>query len=263
MLCIENIPDTVTDMTGTFRSTGLTEVPELPAKVKVLEYAFSNCRGITKVDFSKLPSSSYSFQGAFLGTSVTEVKITFADMDKKESSTLDFAFCFCQCSLLKTVVIDCTNLTTDKKLWLQAICQDCTVLESFELINFPETDIMTMPGSECCAGMFRNCENLVSVKNEGYFCFSGETIFQNCKKLKTIETKGFVGIFPSEGLEAAFQNCEVLEGTYYIQLLKVSDIYDGFYRNNSLEKIKEKLKYTFKGCSDKVTFYVGCKPLVD
>lgn len=259
---VENIPGTVTDMLHAFSCTGLTEVPELPENIRGLDYTFDSCGGITEVDFTKFPSTVYNFMSTFSNTNVTNVTITFDNMEEKDSTTMEFDYCFSGCTKLKTMVIDCTNLTTDKLLSLGGICRDCTALESFELINTPENHIM--PGARFAGNMFANCENLVSVKNEGYFEFCCDWIFKNCKKLKTIETKGFVNLVSNDDLDKAFLNCETLEGTYYIQLSENSGFYQAFYKNvGLLEETKEKLKYTFKGCSDKVTFYVGCKPLVD
>lgn len=255
---IENIPDTVISMANTLSRTALTEIPELPAHIQDLDYTFSGCTGITEVDFSKLPSSIQSFDGAFENTSVTNVTIAFPE--SKETS-LSFAYCFSDCSQLKTMVVDATNTNINYGLWLQGICDGCSVLESFELKNIPANH--NYPGAYCASSMFKDCENLVSVKNEGYFYFSGNEIFENCSKLKNIESKGFVELYPDASLKQAFMGCESLEGTYYIQLASNSQIYKGFYENKNLDDIKEYLNDTFKGCSDKATFYINCKPLVD
>lgn len=254
---VENIPDTVISMDQTFSHTALTEVPELPAHIEQLDYTFSGCTGITEVDFSKLPSTIHDFSGAFKNTGVTNVTITFPET--REAQT--FTYTFSDCSQLKTMVIDASNLNPDYSLWLHGLCSGCSALESFELKNIPDNH--SYPGADDASQMFEDCENLTSVKNEGYFYFSGDSIFKNCSKLKTIETRGFVNLYSYDSLENAFMSCETLEGTYYIQLSPISKIYEGFYENKYLEKVKENLTYTFKGCSEKVTFYINCKPLVD
>ena len=257
---IENIPDTVTDMSRAFSGTGLTEIPKLPANLEKLDYTFSNCTGITEVDFSKMPSSAWDFSGAFKGTGVTNVTIAFPEQ-KNVKYYLNFAYAFSDCTQLKTMVVDASNTDPNHEIWLQGLCDGCSELESFELKNIPENH--KYPGAYSAGNMFTDCKNLVSVKNEGYFFFSGSEIFENCTSLKNVETKGFSKLFSDDALDKAFMDCKALEGTYYLQLYKNSKIHEGFYENKDLENIKEKLKYAFKGCSDKVTFYINCKPLVD
>lgn len=258
---VDNIPDTVISMKYTFEWTALTEIPKLPANLKEMTYTFYGCAGITEVDFSKLPISIEKFNGAFGHTGVTNVTIAFPERKKIEGDQLWLAYCFSGCSQLKTMVVDASNTDPDKKLWLQGLCSECSALESFALKNIPEDH--QYPGAYACTQMFQDCESLVTVKNEGYFYFSGDEIFKNCSKLKTIESKGFVELYSYDTLGNAFMNCAALEGTYYIQLKNNSVIYEGFYENKDLDKVKEYLQNTFKGCSDKVTFYINCKPLVD
>lgn len=258
---VVNIPNTVVSMENTFSRTALTEIPKLPANLKKLNYTFFGCSGITEVDFSKFPSSIRDFGGAFRNTSVTDVTIAFPEQKNTEGYILDFAYCFSYCDKLKTMVVDASNTDPNRQFWLQGLCCECSALETFELKNIPADH--EYPGAYCSSSMFRNCTNLVSVKNEGYFYFSADQTFKNCSKLKNIETKGFVKLSANDNLEKTFMDCEALEGTYYIQLKQNSEIYEGFYENKNLEQVKEYLNYTFKGCSDKVTFYVNCKPLVD
>lgn len=257
---VENIPDTVTSMEGAFRGTALTEVPELPSHLENLSNTFMDCKGITKVDFSRFPSSISKFDFAFSGTSVTDVTVVCPKL-KDIYETVFLRWCFDECLQLKTVVIDATNVNEEAYINLQGICQGCSALESFELKNIPEQ--YKYPGGKGPASAFAGCKNLTSVKIEGYFDYGADMVFKNCKKLKTIDTKGSMDFGDVISLDKAFLNCEALEGTYYIQLNPFSEIYEGFYENKNLDKVKESCNYIFKGCSDKVTFYVGCKPLVD
>lgn len=253
---VENIPETVTDMSHAFSSTALTCIPELPQNLEKIGYAFSWCTGITEVDFSALPKGITDFDGAFKGTSITEANLTVAD--NSFEGTLEYAYCFSNCKNLKTIVFDASNLNDNAGLWLQGIAAECPSLESFELKNIPATNIE--PGSVCSAYMFEKCTSLKTVKNEGYFYFSGECIFNGCTQLTTLETKGFSDFYPKKSLEYAFYNCSSLSGNYYISFSRTSEIYNNV---SDLTLLGDYLLYSFAGCNANTNFYLGCQELVD
>lgn len=260
---VENIPDTVTSINHAFSNTAISKLPTLPSQLKSMQFAFSGCENLSKIDFSKIPSGVYDFFNAFSGTSVEDVKVTLPkNISDEDSMEINFAYTFANCSKLKTMVIDATNLQPEQQLWLQAFCCGCESLTSFELKNIPENH--PEPGIYAASSMFQDCKNLVSVKNDGYFIFSIDSAFENCTSLKTIKTKGFKDIYGTENICNVFKNCTALAGNYYIEISSNSQIYDNCYDNTKLaELLKDGFEEAFYNCSDKLTLHINCKPVVE
>lgn len=255
---VENIPATVTVLDRAFVSTGLTSVPKLPENLESMSYTFSRCEGITEVDWSALPKTVKDFSGAFVGTSLTSATIVMNNLSL--TSIIDYAYCFSNCESLKTVTVDATGLNAEGRLWLQGICCECPSLESFELINIPETNLY--PGSYSSSDMFNECSSLKSVKSEGYFYFSVDHTFNNCTQLSVLETKGFTDLYSEDALEYAFYNCSSLSGDYYISFSSASELYD-YADNLASPDLKDYITYSFAGCNANTNFYLGFQALVD
>lgn len=253
---VENIPATVTVLSHAFSNTALTSIPKLPETLERMSYTFSRCQGITEVNWSALPKTVTDFSGAFCGTSITSGTIVINDPSK--TSSTNYAFCFSNCPFLKTVTVNAAGMNDEATLWLQGICSECPTLENFELVNIPKTNLT--PGSECSSCMFEDCPNLKSVKNEGYFYFSGDSIFKNCTKLEILETKGFADFYSDDSLENAFYNCSSLNGDYYIGFSWTSELYD--YADN-LSELGYYIEDSFTGCNSKTNFHLGFQELVD
>lgn len=253
---VENIPATATVLSHAFSNTGLTSIPKLPENLERMSYTFSGCQGITEVNWSVLPKTVTDFSGAFGGTSITSATIVIND--PSTTSSTNYAYCFSDCPFLKTVTVNATGLNDEATLWLQGICCECPSLESFELENIPKTNLY--PGSECSSHMFQDCPSLKSVKNEGYFYFSGNSIFNNCTELEVLETKGFADFYSDDSLQNAFYNCSSLNGDYYISFSRSCELYD--YAGD-LSELGYYIEDSFTGCNSKTNFYLGFQELVD
>lgn len=252
---VDNISSRMGDMVSAFDSTGLTEVPELPEGVENISRAFSNCTGITEIDFTKLPSTITDFTRAFQGTSITRVNLVIRDQTK--TGAFDYSYCFANCPFLGSVVFDGGKLNNGAYLWMEGLCDGCSSLNTFELKNVPAGN--TQPGIYNGANMFRGCKNLKTVKNCGYFYYSAASAFEDCASLTTLQTKGFQGMYAGDCMKDAFKNCKALKGTYYVAFLKTSSIYRVLKKSDDA---KENVGSAFKNCSSGLKMYIGCKDLV-
>lgn len=245
----------VENMASAFDSTGLTEIPELPEGVKNISRAFSNCTGITVVDFTKLPSTITDFSRAFQGTAITAANLSVRDSGK--TGAYDYSYCFAHCPNLVSVVFDGSRLNNAAYLWMEGLCDGCSKMKTFELKNVPAANVQQ--GIYNSVNMFRGCGNLTTVKNCGYFFESAESAFEDCTSLTTLQTRGFRGMYAGSCLKNAFKNCKALRGTYYVAFLKTSSIYRVAKTTSTA---KENVENAFKNCNSGLALYLGCKDLV-
>lgn len=245
----------IEDMESAFDSTGLERVPELPEGVENISRAFINCTGITQVDFAKLPASITNFTRAFQGTSITTAN--FMVRDGKKTGAFDYSYCLAYCPNLTNVVFDGSNLNNAAYLWLEGLCDGCDSLKAFELKNVPASNIQQ--GIYNGANMFRGCSQLATVKNCGYFFYSVAGAFEDCVSLKTLQTRGFRGMYAGDCLLDTFKNCKVLRGSYYVAFQNTSSIYRVAKSSTSL---KESVGNPFKNCGSGLALHIGCKDLV-
>lgn len=259
---ISNIPNTVKNMNYAFEYSAITEIPTLPNGLERAQYAFVGCEKVKEYDFSKIPATCSQLAGFMKSTGITTayVPVTFKAKDPNSGSREEYSasYMLSKCENLKSIVVDAKDISANTTLWLQGIAEECSKLETFELINCPKDQYER--GLYCGAHIFQECKNLKSVKIDGYVHFTLEEAFTGCEKLESIQCDGFTHIYPSDGLETAFENCKSLRGDIYIEIADNSDFKT---HKDAMTEYDNKLKKAFLGTTKDFVVHMGDKRLFD
>ena len=193
---------------------------------------FENCSKLTKIDISKLDTSTATtITGMFEGcTSLTEI------------IGLD-TIVFTKASSLRNVFKDCTSLTSlDLRSWntsniteMTNMFNGCENLETLDISTFDTSNVTDM------GGMFNGCKALKEL-DLSHFNTSKVTdmgfMFHECKKLESLDISRFDTSNVTD-MDAMFENCEsiyVLDLSSF-NMSKVESIRFMFYECKKLEII--------------------------
>lgn len=203
---------------GAFSETKLTEMPEIPESITVLDSTFQGCTDIKEVT---IPSQVTDISGAFAGTGISTVTIPY--------QVTNYYRAFNGCKSLEKVVIESQSDTIPSGGSAQGVFQNCTNLKS---VTLPEwvTTIGDYAFSGCTS--LKDTAFLKDVKNIGEFAFQkaglsgnlvlnatsiGYKAFIDCVNLGPNVCLANVATIGANGNTTVFNNCTGLTGVKYIQ----------------------------------------------
>lgn len=124
LVAVENIPDTVTDMSYTFSGcTNLVNAPEIPESVQTMKNCFVNC--VSLIEIPTLPKNLESIQGCFKGCEKLKTIVSLPD------SIVNMEEAFAECTSLRSIDKIPSSAENMKRTF-----QNCTSLQTLpELPN--------------------------------------------------------------------------------------------------------------------------------
>lgn len=183
LTAVNNIPNTVTDMVGTFKGcTALQQTPEIPDSVTKMQYVFKNCTALTAV--STIPNSVMVMDGCFEGCTALQ------KMPELPNEVVSVKYLFKDCTALTDTAALPESITDMEGAFVGCTALTKTPVLPDIVINMKQcfsgcsalTEVNNIPASvENMTSCFANCASLQSLPDfpdqpaEYYGCFIGCT----------------------------------------------------------------------------------------
>lgn len=172
LVAVENIPDTVTDMSYTFSGcTNLVNAPEIPESVRLMKNCFVNCASL--IEIPTLPKNLESIQGCFKGCEKLETIVSLPD------SIVNMEEAFAECTSLRSIDEIPSSAENMKRTF-----QNCTSLQA--LPELPNKYVAYNGCFKGCSTATGDIEIPIEAINYSEYFPNIKGMFDGCEQLERI-----------------------------------------------------------------------------
>lgn len=204
------------------------------SEVTTMDFMFSNCTALIKLDVSKFNTEKVTtFESMFNNCSFTSIDVSSFNTEKATNMSNMFDLC------RELTSLDVSNFNTSNVTKMNGMFSESTALASLDVSSFKTPNVTTM------ATMFNRCRALTSLDLSSFDTEKVEemqSMFSLCDNLKTIYASDkFVttNVTDSRGM---FEWCKALEGAIKFDENKIekecANYTDGYFTYKEFTSIK-------------------------